>query len=83
MSVPLSVLLLPLALFLILFFIFSLINLVHMIKFASFDVVGFGVTFIFCAVSTLLLWYGYQLLNPINWTEPINFSLSIFTQMPQ
>jgi len=83
MSVPLSVLLLPLALFLLMFFIFSLINLVHMIKFASFDMAGFGVTFIFFALSTILLWYSYQLLNPINWTEPINFSLNVFTQIPQ
>jgi hypothetical protein len=83
MSVPLSILLLPLAVFLLLFFVFSLINLIHIIKFASFDAVGFSITFIFLAVSTLFLWYSYQLLNPINWTEPINFSLNVFTQLPQ
>lgn len=83
MIIPLSVLLLPLAAFLLMFFIFSLINLVHIIKFASFDFVGFGVTFLFFALSVILLWYSYQLLSPINWTEPINFSFNVFTQIPQ
>lgn len=83
MSVPLSILLIPLALFVFLFLIFALIDLVHIIKYASFDMVGFGMTFMFFAGGTLLLWYSYQLLSPIHWTEPINFSLSIFTQLPQ
>jgi len=83
MSVPLSIILLPLALFALIFVVFSLINIAHMIRFAAFDMVGFFATFIFLAGSTLFMWYAWQLLSPIDWTMPLNFSLNIFTQMPQ
>ena len=83
MSVPLSILLLPLAVFLLLFIIFALINVAHIIKFAAFDMVGFFTTFIFLAGSTLFLWYAWQAISPIDWTMPINLSTSAFTQIPQ
>ncbi|MCG2700844.1 hypothetical protein L6267_01610 [Candidatus Parcubacteria bacterium] len=74
MTFKLSILLIPYLLFLLLWLIFSLVAVYHMIKFGFKNFTTFFTTFIFVAVSLALLAVSYSFLIQIDW----NASVSIF-----
>jgi|GEM_PF-2355105 hypothetical protein len=82
MTLPLSILLIPLALFLLFFVILSLINIAHLIKFAAFDMGGFWACFLFIAGSALFLYFAWGLISSIDWRAPVQFSLGGWNQIP-
>ena len=74
MVFKLSILLIPYLLFLLLWLIFSLVAVYHMIKFGFKNFTTFFTTFIFVAVSLALLVVSYNFLIQIDWDA----SVSIF-----
>ena len=82
MSVPLSILLLPLAIFLLLFFILSLVNIAHLMRFASFNMAGFWACFIFMAGSALFLYFAWGAIDQIDWKQPAQFGFDKWNSIP-
>lgn len=71
MTFPLFYLLIPYMIFLLIFFIFSLVNIYHMLVFTEAGFIGFFMTFIFLAGSFYLLFLTWSLGSAINWRETV------------
>ena len=67
MVFKLSILLIPYLLFLLLWLIFSLVAVYHMMKFGFKNFTTFFTTFVFVAVSLALLIISYNFLIQIDW----------------
>ncbi|MBA3047872.1 hypothetical protein KKC83_00275 [Patescibacteria group bacterium] len=78
MTFKLSILLIPYLLFLLLWLIFSLVAVYHMIKFGFKNFTTFFTTFIFVAVSLALLAVSYSFLMQIDWDTQITIFENAF-----
>ncbi|MBU4375157.1 hypothetical protein KKH38_01490 [Patescibacteria group bacterium] len=78
MTFKLSILLIPYLLFLLLWLIFSLVAVYHMIKFGFKNFTTFFTTFIFAAVSLALLAVSYSFLMQIDWDTQITIFENAF-----
>ncbi|KKW35263.1 MAG: hypothetical protein UY81_C0047G0005 [Candidatus Giovannonibacteria bacterium GW2011_GWA2_53_7] len=81
-TIPLAIALLPLALFLILFLIFSLLNLFHIIHYGLSSVGKFFVIVIYVAGTLFLLGSSYIALSPYDWQQPISSNTFFDTDRP-
>lgn len=63
--------LIPYGLFALLFIVFAIIDVVHMVKFGTFGMVNYVALVLFLAGTTLILWSTAQLLTPTDWTQII------------
>jgi len=70
-DITLSWFLVPYGLFLLVFIIFSLVNLYHILRWGGYTFVGFVATFIFLAGAILCLFSTYEHLKIIDWQTPI------------
>ena len=70
-AVPLSVFLIPYAIFFIIFVAFVWVDIHHLVLFGSFDVPSFFATFLFLAVSAYLLFMTWNLLLPADWSASV------------
>lgn len=70
-AIPISILLIPYGLFLLVFLIFSLFHFYHVFRFAFGDIKVFAGTFIFIGAVALILFYSFQLLAPVDWSYPL------------
>lgn len=70
--IPIAALLIPYALFLLIFLFFSFVNLYHLIKFGSTNFVAFMATFLFLAGSVLILYTSYTYIINTDWTRTID-----------
>lgn len=74
-SVPLSIFLIPYALVLFVFALFSLINLFHLVKFGEGIFADFIATAVYLGFSVLILYMSWQYLSGFNWKETIDIGL--------
>lgn len=70
-SLPLSVVLLPLALFLFIFLLFSAINLYHILRYGEHSTGKFTLIAFYVAGTLFLVGSSYLLLVPYNWNHPL------------
>lgn len=80
MTFKLSILLIPYLLFLFLWLFFSLVAVYHMIKFGFKNFTTFFTTFIFVAVSLVLLVVSYNFLIQIDWDTSVSIFKGAFDQ---
>ena len=64
-------LLIPYGLFVLLFIVFAIIDVMHMVKFGTFGMVNYVAFVIFLAGTALILWSTAQLLAPIDWSQVV------------
>ena len=57
--------------FLVIFVIFSLVNVYHIVASASFTLTSFFITFFIFALSILTLYFTIQLLLEVDWKTPM------------
>ncbi len=69
--ITVAVLLIPLVLFLIIFFIFSAFNIYHVFRFGFGDIPLFFATFGYIALSVITIFVSFQLLSQVDWSTPI------------
>ncbi len=77
--VPIAILLIPYGLFLLAFLFFSFAHIYHLIHFGrATGIVGFLATFIYIAVTVLLLYATYTATADIEWSRALDI-FSSFT----
>lgn len=64
-------LLIPFGLFALLFVVFAIIDVVHMVKFGTFGMVNYVALVIFLAGTAFIFWSTAQLVSPVDWTQVI------------
>ena len=77
-SFPISLLLIPYAIFLIVFLVFAIVNVYHLIHYGQTTKVSFGVTFVFFAMTALILFLTWKGLQGVDWTYPIDIAFPTF-----
>jgi len=83
MTFQLSILLIPYLLFLLLWLIFSLVAVYHMMKFGFKNFTTFFTTFIFIGIAILMLTTTYNFIEQIDWkTEITIFENAFNTKLP-
>ncbi|MFC1612585.1 hypothetical protein ACFL29_01915 [Patescibacteria group bacterium] len=76
LSFPLSILLIPYALFLLIAAFFVFVTLRNLSRFRAEDVYSFGALLVFLVGLILIGYFSYQYLGPINWTEMVEIGLN-------
>ena len=66
-----AIFLIPATLFLLLFAFFSFVALYHMLRFGEKNFLTFLATFLYIAVSALILFAAWTALQTVDWTTPI------------
>lgn len=64
-------LLIPYALFGLLFAILALVDVYHMVRFGTFGLVNFVALFLFLAGTAIILWWTAGALVSVDWQQPI------------
>ncbi len=80
MTFSLSILLIPYLLFLLLWLIFSIVSVYHMMKFGFKNFTTFFTTFIFIGISILMLTTAYDFIEQIDWKTQITILENVFNQ---
>jgi hypothetical protein len=73
---PLWLLLIPYAIFLIVFAVFALVDLANLWRYRSGFISAAVVTIIFLAGTAAIIYGTYYLLSPLNWMQNIGFNFS-------
>ncbi len=81
MTFPLYFLIFPFLLFLFIYLVFILINIYHLAAFSEMSLVSFFMTFIFLAGIAYLLYWLWQLAQPLDWQQPISLFKNISLEM--
>jgi len=68
MTFSLYFLLIIYSIFFVVWLIFSLVAIYHMLRFGFLDITTFFMTFIFIAVSAVILFYSSNFFSQIDWT---------------
>ncbi len=71
MEFTISLLLIPYAILVVLFFVFAFFNLYHMIAYGFVSVSSFIATFLFFAVTAVILYWSYVIAMTIPWDTAI------------
>ncbi len=66
-----AILLIPAGLFLLLFAFFSFVALYHMVRFGEKNFLTFVITFLYIAVSAIILFIAWMALQTIDWSAPL------------
>ncbi|HPV70664.1 MAG TPA: hypothetical protein PKY08_02045 [Candidatus Magasanikbacteria bacterium] len=82
MAFPLYYLLLPVALFGLVYVIFVLLDLYHLVSFADLHLCSFVVTFIFLAGVVYITFWAWTLAAPLNWQESLNIFNNVTFSAP-
>lgn len=80
-SIPLYIFLIPYALVLFVFALFSLINLFHIVKFGEGIFADFIATAAYLGVAALILFVSWQYLSGFNWKETIDIGFQTGSQL--
>ena len=72
----LSLLLIPYALVVAIFIIFTLINIYHIANSAAMTAVSFTVTFFILALGVLTIYGTWYLLQNVDWGQPLLYAYS-------
>jgi hypothetical protein len=86
MEFPLYIILIPYLIFILVWFIFSLVALYHMFKFGFKNITTYFTSFLYVLIATGMLAVSYIYLNELDWTVKIsvlnnilNFDLPSYT----
>lgn len=71
MALPLWIILIPLALVLVLYVAFSIVDLIHLFQFGSFTFLSFVVTFCYLGGTAIIAAAAYTALQPVDWAQPL------------
>jgi len=74
MSIPFYILLIIYGLFFLVWFIFSLIGVFHMLRFGFKNFTTWATVFVYVAISLIMLAVTMAYINTVNWRLPIDFS---------
>lgn len=77
MSFPLFYLLFPYAFFLLIYLIFILMDIYHLILFSEMSLISFFMTFLFLAGVVYGLYWTWQLSLPTDWKQMITIFQNI------
>lgn len=77
MSFPLYFITFPYLLFLFIYLIFILVDVYHLILFSEVSFVSFLMTFVFLAGAVYILFWTWQLAQPIDWNQTISLFKNI------
>ena len=80
MSFPLYYFLTTYFLFLLIWSIFSLVAIYHVLRFGFLNFTTLASTLIFIAVSAMLLIYSYNFINQIDWNLNVSLWQGVFNQ---
>ena len=78
MSFTLSIFLIPYTIFLLLWFIISIVAVYHMLKFGFKNFTTFATTILFVGVSVAMLYFSYTYIIEIDWQTEI----TLFSNTP-
>ena len=73
MGIPLSIFLIPYAVILIIYFVFSFFSLYHMFRFGVTNFTTFFMSFIYIAVSAIIIFVSYNFIAGIDWQRDLQF----------
>lgn len=71
LTIPLYIFLFIYFFFLLTFVAFFLVNISHLARTGTFTMASFLVTFGFIALSVIILWFTWTLLNGTDWQQPL------------
>lgn len=71
MTLSLWHLLIPYGCFVLLFFAFAAVDVVHMVKFGTYTFANYLALVVFLVGTAFLLWGTVQLLAPVDWAQVI------------
>lgn len=74
MELTLSLLLIPYAILVVLFFAFAFFNVYHMIVYGFVSTSSFIATFLFFAVTALIIFWSYEIGATIPWDTAITIT---------
>ncbi len=77
-NLPFYALILPYAIFLLIFVILSIVSLVDLISHSANDAVSFLITFLFLAATIIVVFESWQLLSQFDWTRMMPINLPTF-----
>ncbi|MEK7508802.1 MAG: hypothetical protein AAB568_03025 [Patescibacteria group bacterium] len=72
LTIPLSYLFIPVALFALIYVIFFLINLYHLVVYTTPSLTGFIMTFFFLGGAAYIIFISYNLLGGADWQQPLS-----------
>lgn len=81
--IPVSVLLVPYAIFLLFFLIFALFNIYHVFRFGFGELTLFFATFGFIALSILIVFISFQMISAIDLNTPLINLGGLSSELPQ
>lgn len=70
-GIPISIFLIPYAIFLVIFFVFAFFSLYHMFRFGVTNFTTFFMSFAFIALSVIILFISYEYIAGIDWQRDI------------
>lgn len=82
MSFPLYYFLIPYAVFLVIYLIFILMDVYHLVMFSSASLVSFSMTVLFLAGVVYVLFWTWTLGQPIDWKQIVNIFKDISLSSP-
>jgi uncharacterized membrane protein len=74
-SFPLSLFLIPYAIFLLVIAFFAFVNVRNLARYRAEDIISFMAVFIFIAGLAVIAYFSYEFLSEIDWTKTIEISL--------
>ncbi|MBI4457823.1 hypothetical protein HY633_02570 [Candidatus Uhrbacteria bacterium] len=77
-SIALSALLIPYALIAASFMVMAMVNIYHLVHYGATTRMSFVITFVFYAVSVLIIFFTLQALEGTDWSQ--TFNLNLFRQ---
>jgi len=75
MTIPLTIFLVLYAAFLVFYVIFSFFNIFHLMKFGAISFTTYFMAFLYLAGILVVLFFSYQGLAAIDWSEGIKIDL--------
>ena len=75
-SFPLSIILIPYAIFIIIIALFAYINLRNLVRFRAEDIISFGALFVFLAGLAFLSYFSFNYLVGVDWKQTIELGLN-------
>jgi hypothetical protein len=81
-NIPIALGLIPYALILVFFLVFSVVDVYHLIHYGEATKVSYAVTVVFFFVSAIIMLLTLYLLRDVNWSTSFSFLLPFFGPLP-
>jgi len=74
MSIPIAIILILYAVFLLAYLIFFFFNIYHMFRFGVYSFFTYFIAFVYIAGTIIILFLSWQTLASFDWSAPISFT---------